>query len=119
MEIAYLMAGKRIRARDVADLNNKLAQYQLVSNLSTRGEGSFSARRIADPEGASRYNLTKSVGDPADKQGYDVVVGRTIGENGYEQEDIVEKEISELESVLDEVKIDIPDAKIIAGSHWS
>ena len=58
----------------------------------------------------------KSVGDSADTNGYDVIIGKTIGTNGYNQPDVVEKELSELEIALNEVKMDIPDARIIAGS---
>ena len=119
MEIAYLMAGKRFQARDVADLNDKLAPYKLISNLSRDGTGNLSVRRLTEPQNTSRYDMTQSAGDPADSQGYDVIVGKTIGTTGYGQLDVVEKELSELEIALNEVREDIPDAKLIAGSYWS
>lgn len=119
MEIAYLMAGKRFKARDVNELNQQLSRYNLISNLSRDGSGDLSARRLTEPQGTSRYDMTQSVGDSADTNRYDVIVGKTIGTNGYNQPDVVEKELSELEIALTEVRIDIPEAKIIAGSYWS
>ncbi len=119
MEIAYLMAGKRFQARDVNDLNDKLGLYKLISNLDGDGAGDLSVRRLTESQGTFRYDITQSTGDPADTQGYDVIVGKTIGTNGYNQPDVVEKELSELEIALNEVREDIPDAKLIAGSYWS
>ncbi|MDP3640049.1 MAG: hypothetical protein Q8R53_02490 [Nanoarchaeota archaeon] len=119
MEIAYLMAGKRFQARDVADLNDQLAPYNLISNLDRDGLGDLSARRLTEARNTSRYDMTQSVGDPADSQGYDVIVGKIIYINGYGQPDVVEIELSELEIILKEVREDIPDAKLIAGSYWS
>lgn len=119
MEIAYLMAGKRFQARDVADLNDKLAPYKLISNLDRDGAGNLSVRRLKEAQDTFRYDMTQSTGDPADSQGYDVIVGKTIGTTGYGQPDVVEKELSELEIVLNEVREDIPDAKLIVGSYWS
>ena len=118
MEIAYLMAGKRFQARDVADLNQQLSKHNLVSNLSRDGAGDLSVRRLIESQGTSRYDMTQSVGDPADTKGYDVIVGKTIGTNGYGQSDVVEKEPSELEIALNEVRADIQDAKIIVGSYF-
>ena len=46
MEIAYIIAGKRFQARDVADLNQQLAKHNLVSNLSKDGAGDLSVRRM-------------------------------------------------------------------------
>lgn len=119
MEIAYLMAGKRFQARDVADLNDQLAPYRLISNLDGDGAGNLSVRRLTEAQDTCRYDMTQSAGDPADTNGYDVVIGKTIGTTGYGQPDVVEKELSELEITLNEVREDIPDAKIIAGSYWS
>ncbi len=115
MEIAYLMVGKRIRATDVADLNRQLAVYKLVSNLSDARLEHFSVRRISDLRDTRRYDLTQSVGDSADILGYDLIVGKSI----HPDKDVVETELSDLESALNEVREDIPDAKIIAGSYWS
>ena len=119
MEIAYLMVGKRFQARDVADLNQQLSRHNLVSNLNRNGAGNLSVRRLTEPQETSCYDMTQSVGDPADTNGYDVIVGKTIGTNGYGQSDVVEKELSELEITLNKVKADIPNAKIIVGSYWS
>lgn len=117
MEIAYLIAGKRFKARDDTDLNQQLTQYNLVSNLNT---GDWSVRRQTDPQKTHRYLMTQAAGDSADSDEYDVIVGRTVGENGYgNQSVIIEKELSDLEIALNEVREDIPDAKIIAGSYWS
>ncbi len=119
MEIAYLMAGKRFQAVDLADLNAQLAPYKLTSNLNRDGTGNLTARRLTDPQGTSRYDMTQSTGDPADSEDYDVIVGKLIGIKGYVQPDVIEKELSELEIALNEVKKDIPEAKIIAGSYWT
>lgn len=119
MEIAYLIVGKRFKAHDVADLNDQLAAYKLISNLERDGAGNLSARRLTESQGTFRYDLTQSAGDPANTQGYDVIVGKTIGTNVYGKHDVVEKELSELEIALNEVREDIPDAKLIAGSYWS
>ena len=113
------MAGKRFQARNVDDLNDKLAPYNLISNLDIEGAGNLSVRRLTEAQDTFRYDMTQSTGDPADSQGYDVIVGKIIGTNGYGQPNIVEKEFSELELVLNEVIEDIPDAKLIAGSYWS
>ena len=118
MNIAYLMAGKRFQARNVANLNDQLAPYKLISNLSRDGAGNLSVRRLTEAQDTCRYDMTQSVGDSADSEGYDVIVGKTIG-TGYGQPDVVEKELSELEIALNEVREDIPDAKLIAGSYWS
>ena len=119
MEIVYLMAGKRFQARDVADLNSQLSTYKLISNLDSDGVGGLSVRKLTEPQDTCRYEMIQSVGDSADSQGYDVIVGKEIGTNGYGQPDVVEKELSELEIALNEVRKDIPDARIIAGSYWS
>jgi len=119
MEIVYLMAGKRFQARDVADLNSQLLSYKLVSNLDSDGVGDLSVRRLTEAQKTARYDITQSFGDSTDSEGYDVIVGKEIGTNGYGQPDVVEKELSELEIALNEVRKDIPDAKIIAGSYWS
>lgn len=119
MEIAYLIAGKRFQARCIAELNRELAKYGLVSNLSIGGIGSPSARRLKDIQGTLRYEMIQSAGDFADYEDYDLIVGKIIGSAGRGQsDDIIEKELSELEIALNEVKTDIPDAKIIAGSYW-
>jgi hypothetical protein len=116
MEIAYLMAGKRFQAQDVTDLNQQLAPYNLKTNSDDVCEG---VRRSSDAEGNFRYLIQQSHGDPADFEGYDVVVGKELGNNGYGQPDVVEVEPSQLEIALNEVKEDIPDAKLIVGSYWS
>jgi hypothetical protein len=116
MEIAYIMAGKRFQARDVTELNQQLAQYKLRTNSNDVCEG---VRRLSDTQERSRYLIQQSRGDPADFQGFDVVVGKELGNNGYGGPDVVEKEISELEIALSEVREDIPDAKIIVSSYQS
>ncbi|MBR9691459.1 hypothetical protein GOV06_01610 [Candidatus Woesearchaeota archaeon] len=116
MEIAYLMVGKRFQARDIADLNQQLAQYNLRTNSDDVCEG---VRRSSDSQGMSRYLIQQSRGDPAEFEGYDVVVGKELGNSGHGQPDVVEVEPSQLESTLNEVKEDVPDAKLIAGSYWS
>ena len=116
MEIAYLMAGKRFQARDVTDLNQQLAPYNLRTNSDDVCEG---VRRQSDAPETLRYLIQQSHGDPADFSGHDVVVGKELGNTGYGHPDIVEKEPSDLETALNEVRTDIPDAKIIAGSYWS
>ena len=119
MEIAYQIAGKRLKARNVGELNQQLLEYNLVTNLRMDGFGHFSVRRLTEAGGTRRYDMTQSVGDYADSTDYDVIVGKIIGTNGYDQPDVIENEISELEIILKEVRMDIPDAKIIAGSYWS
>ena len=118
MEIAYLMAGKRFQAKDVKDLNQQLGRFNLISNLDIDGSGNLSVRKLTEPRGICHYDMTQSVGDPADTQGYDVIVGKTIGTNGCGQSDVIETVLSALEIALNEVKQDIPDAKIFSGSYW-
>ncbi len=112
MEITYLMAGKRFQARDVADLNDQLAPYKLISNLDQKGAGNLSVRRLTEAPDTFRYDLTQSAGDSADSPGYDVIVGKTIGTNGYGKSDVIETGLSELEIALNEVREDLPDAKL-------
>jgi len=116
MNIAYLMAGKRFQARDVAELNQQLAPYNLRTNSDDMCEG---VRRTSDAQGIYRYLIQQSHGDPADFEGHDVVVGKELGNTGCGEPDVVEKEYSDLEIALKEVRTDIPDAKIIVGSYWS
>ena len=116
MEIAYLVAGKRFQARNVTQLNQQLLEYDLVSNLSKDGFGDLSVRRLTEPKNTMRYGMIPIT---ADTRKYDVIIGKTIGTTGYCQPDVVETELSELEIALKEIKIDIPDAKIIVGSYWS
>ena len=116
MEVSYIMAGKRFKARDHNDLNRQLNQLGLVTNLDNKGLGSLSARRTTEP-GTVRYNLVQSYGDSADIEGYDVCVGKVIMEN-RDSEVIEVTELSELEKTLEEVKQDIPDAKVLVGSYW-
>src|SRR3989344_9207343 len=116
MEIAYLIAGKRLQARNVTDLNQQLAPYNLRTNSDDVCEG---VRRQSDAPNTSRYLIQQSHGDQADFEGHDVVVGKELGNNGYGQPDVVEKELSELEIALNEVKTDIPEAKIIVSSYLS
>jgi hypothetical protein len=110
MEIAYLMAGKRFQAKDLTNLNQQLAPYNLKTNSDDVCEG---VRRSSDAQ--VKYQIQQSFGDPADFEGHDVVVGKYVGTDG----DVIEVDLSELEIALNEVREDIPDAKLIAGSYWS
>lgn len=83
MEISYLIAGKRFQADDIADLNSKLSQYGLISNLNEQGLGNLSVRKKSDEVTNNRYDIVQTYGDPADFDNYDVCVGKLIGTNGY------------------------------------
>lgn len=118
MEIAYMMAGKQFKAKDVTDLNNQLALYNLICNIDCFGECNYSVRRITEPQGTERYDIVQSKGNSQDVLGFNVIIGKIIGTNGYDEPDIIEKELSDIAPALKEVKEDIPDAKIVSGSYW-
>ena len=119
MEISYLIAGKRFQADDVADLNSKLSEYGLISNLNEKGLGNLSVRRITEEVTSNRYDIVQTYGDPANFENYDVIIGNLISKKGYGDDDVKEVELSELEKSLNEVNEDISDAKILLGSYWS
>ncbi len=110
MEIAYLIAGKRFRAKDEASLNKELSKYNLIADTNN-----WTARRLSDKE-TIRYRMVQSFGDSADINGLDVCIGKLIEKD--ERNEVIETDISELEKILEEVKQDIPDAKILGGSYW-
>ena len=111
MEIVYLMAGKRFQANNQKDLEKQLSQYSLTFHLGIR--------RLSDPIGFSRYDVVQAFGDSTDVQGSDVCIGKLIDKNGYNRPKVMVAELSTLEEALEEVKKDIPDAKILIGSYWS
>ena len=113
MQQAYLMVGKRFKAIDLVELNSQLAKYNLRTVSEDVCEG---VEKPSDPK--VRYLIQQSYGDPADFDEYDVVIGKEVGNNGCGEQRVIEKEPSELENIVNEVKRDIPDAKIIAGSYW-
>jgi len=120
MEITYILAGMRFNATDHSELSRQLIQFGLVANLDSRGFGSLTVRRMSEPQGTARYDIVQSFGDSADFKGYDVCVGKLIGNKNYgEKSEVIEVEISELEKALVEIKKDIPEAKILVGSYWS
>ncbi len=119
METGYVIAGKRFQAEDVEDLNRQLSKYNLVSNLNNQGLGNLSVRRVSDNVPNNRYSIVQSYGDSADFDNYDVIVGKLVAKNCYGGQDVAEVELSELEKILDEVKKDIPDLRILVGCYWS
>ncbi len=119
MEITYFIAGKRFEAKNTNDLNSKLAKYELVTNLDETGLGNLTVRKLSDPIGESRYEMVQSHGDPADFDGYDICVGTVIANNGYGQPEVAEVNLSEIEKILAEVRMDIPDANLLVGSYRS
>lgn len=114
--ISYIMAGKRFIAQNVNDLHRQLTPYNLITDLDNKGLGSWSVRRMSDPSANFRYDMVNTIGDSADLDGFDVCIGKLIGET--RQSDVVEAETSELEVSLAEVRKDIPEAKILGGSYW-
>lgn len=114
MEITYMMAGKRFQAQDLDDVNNQLQAYKLVTTSDDICDG---VRKVSEQD--RKYVITQSHGDSADFSGYDIVIGTEIADNGYEQPDVQAVDLLNLETKLNEVREDIPDAKIIFGSYWS
>ena len=125
MEKVYLMAGKRFQVGSVETkaVNDALSHYNLVMNVSSGGLWDSTVRRTVDHVGTHRLSLEHSFGDEADfgvhTKGYDFCVGKVIGNTGYGGlPEVIETETSEIEKVLQEVRQDIPDAKVLAFSHW-
>ncbi len=119
METPYLIAGKRFRADNVSELNKKLFEYGLISNLNNEGLGNLSVRKISDGVTNNRYDIVQTYGDSADSDFFDVIVGKLVAKNAYNHDDVEEVELSNLEEALNEVRQDIPEAKILLGSYWS
>ena len=115
MEVTYIMAGKRFQAKDILGLNSQLQKYELVTKSDDVCEG---VRRISEKD--RKYIIQQSSGDCCPNfDGYDVVVGTEIADNGYGQPDVQTIVLSNLETKLNEVREDIPDAEIVFGSYWS
>lgn len=114
--VVYIIAGKRFKAGGVKDLHEQLALYKLVTDLDNEGLGGWGARRISDNNGMHRYDMINTVGDSADVNGFDVCIGKLIGDT--HKGEVVETDVFELEASLAEVRQEIPDAKILGGSYW-
>lgn len=96
----------------------KLASSNLVQNHPYNLVRSISGREDEWP-----YHIQHSYGDSADfgihYKGYDFCVGKIISNTGKQGKEVIETEPAELERILQEVKKDIPDAKVLVFSHWS
>ena len=117
MEIAYLMVGKRFQVLDKKDetINQALASANLMQDHPYN-----TVRSISGKEDEWPYYIMHSYGDWADfRNGYDFCVGKIVGDTGERGKEVVETEHAELEKILQEVRKDIPDAKILVFSHWS
>ncbi len=118
MERTYVMVGKRFQAENVRSLNSQLSQYKLITNLNADGIGMMSVRRIIEPRPTNRYIMVPSYGDPADIDGFDVIIGQKIVGIITQEEITLFNNLSDLENALNSVRVDIPDASIIIGSYW-
>ncbi len=120
MEVAYILAGKRFQAKNAQDMNIQLSKYNLTHNLTKEGLGFLGVRRVTDLAESVRYEMIQTSGDSTDNEGFDVCIGRLLGESRDSRTielEMSELEMSELEIAMNEVKQDIPDSKIIGGSY--
>ncbi len=117
MEIAYQMIGLRVKTDGtLANLNEKLKPYNLVADKEC-DEIPASVRRLSDAVGFERYNIFHSSGDDPDSA-RDYCLGILLGNTGYGSGDVVETDLSDLESAVNTIRADIPDAKSLTFSHW-
>jgi len=114
----YLVAGKRFSASNLTELKQQLSAYGLVANLDERGFGSFSTRRMSDPEKTDRYRMLPHHNGFNEDAMYDVVVGLQIGNTlivGSRSE--IEIDMQAIRKAMNKVKKDIPDAKVMIVSY--
>ena len=110
------MAGKIFQTDGtVQNLNGLLKPYNLVADA--HDDIFTSVRRTSDTPYFKRYSIEHSFGDSADDP-REFCVGKIIGDNGYDQPNVVERTLQNIETILKEINQDIPDAKVLVFSHW-